>query len=76
MSDEEKKPVAFPIPYQMVVESETAIRSKSDFWRFRVLSNILRQTPRQIEQFQKRYENCINETGVNSQTDQVKGDES
>ena len=59
--DNQKAP-EFSIPYPMIVAGETEARNKTDFWRFRMIANILRQTPKQIEQFEKRYNHSVNET--------------
>ena len=56
MDDEaEKKQAFFPLPYPMMVKAQESVRPKEDFWKFRVLTNVLRQTPAQIKKYKERY---------------------
>jgi hypothetical protein len=56
MDDEApKKPLVFSLPYPMMVKAQEAVRPKEDFWKFRVLTNVLRQTPAQIKKYKERY---------------------
>ena len=61
MEETANKPVFFPLPYAMVVDAETTMRQKEDFWRLRVLATVLRQTPDQIKKFKERYNGALNQ---------------
>lgn len=50
----------FDLPYAIAVECETSIRQKLDFWRLRTLAIVLRQSPKQIKNFEGRYEKPLN----------------
>lgn len=51
----DSKPKFFPLPYSIQVEGETSVRPKADFWRFRLFTSILRQSPKKIEEIAERY---------------------
>lgn len=59
-NDAPKQGVFFPLPYSMVVQGEASVRPKEDFWRFRVITNVLRGTPPQIKSFKERYPDTPN----------------
>ena len=50
-----KKPSFFELPYALMAQSEEAVRDMQEFWRFRTITNILRQSPAQIAKFKERY---------------------
>ncbi len=60
MEENEQKPTVFAVPYQMTVLGESSVRSKEEFWRFRTITNVIRQTPKQIENYKNRYKDNIN----------------
>lgn len=60
MEENDQKPMVFSVPYQMTVLGESSVRSKEEFWRFRTLTNVIRQTPKQIENYKSRYKDNIN----------------
>lgn len=51
----EKKPSQFEVPYPLVVQYETVLRDTLEFWKFRSITNLIRQNPKQIEKIKKRY---------------------
>jgi hypothetical protein len=53
--DLNKKPEFFPLPYPLMVQSETQVRDTQEFWRFRTITNVLRQSPDQVKKFKERY---------------------
>lgn len=56
--EEEKKP-KFSIPYAMAIEGETSVRDQAEGWKFRVLTNTIRQTPTQIKKVEERYSDTV-----------------
>ena len=48
------------LPYQIMVEYENYLRQKADVWRFRCLTNVIRQSPQQIDKFVQRYGSAAN----------------
>lgn len=52
---EEKKFENKTLPYEIVVKYQNTLRVPLDFWRFRVVTNVLRQPLHCIESYKKRY---------------------
>jgi hypothetical protein len=50
------KPGKAVLPYPIVVKYENTLRVSEDNWRFRCITNVLRQTAAQIENYRLRYE--------------------
>lgn len=60
MDEESQKNKTKNVPYTTIVNFENSLRQKMDGWRFRVITNVLRQSPSQIIRFTDRYKDPLN----------------
>ena len=44
------------LPYKIMVKYENTLRISEDFWKFRCITNVLRQNSQQIDNYRKRYQ--------------------